>query len=163
VDTAAIDSQVLAIELRDHPDLDGWAGRRLRPVHHPAGGGRQPPPRRLKDQLRELLIGLGDDPAARPTFDYELIDRFIPVGDAAANDLRAMLTTIRPPTGPASPSPRWAVEPYASGAVAAEVLGHQHLGVIEPDDLVLLGLDRRHDVAYPVTTARPFGPDGAFS
>jgi hypothetical protein len=37
------------------------------------------------------------------------------------------------------------------------VLDRQHLGVIEPDDLVLLGLDRRHDVAYPVTTARPSG------
>jgi hypothetical protein len=35
--------------------------------------------------------------------------------------------------------------------------------VIEPDDLVLLGLDRRHDVAHPVTTANPFGPDCAFS
>jgi hypothetical protein len=30
---------------------------------------------------------------------------------------------------------------------ALGVLDHQHLGVIEPDDLVLLGLDRRHDVA----------------
>jgi hypothetical protein len=47
--------------------------------------------------------------------------------------------------------------------VAWTVLDHQHLGVIERDDLVLLGLDRRHDVAYPVTTARPFGPDCAFS
>jgi hypothetical protein len=47
------------------------------------------------------------------------------------------------------------------GARAA--LDHQHLGVIEPDDLVLLGLDRRHDVAHPVTTAHPFGPDCAFS
>jgi hypothetical protein len=47
------------------------------------------------------------------------------------------------------------------GARAA--LDHQHLGVIEPDDLVLLGLDRRRDVAYPVTTAHPFGPDRAFS
>ena len=46
---------------------------------------------------------------------------------------------------------------------ASLALDHQHLGVIEPDDLVLLGLDRRHDVAHPVTTAHPLGPDCAFS
>src|SRR5512133_3282592 len=42
-----------------------------------------------------------------------------------------------------------------------------HLRVIESDDLAMLGLDRRHDVAHPVahlvTTAHPFGPDCAFS
>ena len=31
---------------------------------------------------------------------------------------------------------------------------HQHSGVIEPDDLVLFGLDCRHDVAHPVTARR---------
>ena len=38
------------------------------------------------------------------------------------------------------------------GARAA--LDHQHPGVVEPDDLVLFGLDRRHDVAHPVTARR---------
>ncbi len=33
-------------------------------------------------------------------------------------------------------------------------LDHQHPRVIEPDDLVLLGLDRRHDVAHTVTARR---------
>ena len=39
-----------------------------------------------------------------------------------------------------------------TGARAA--LDHQHPGVIVPDDLVLLGLDRRHDVAHPLTARR---------
>jgi ABC-type amino acid transport substrate-binding protein len=64
VDAAAIDSQVLAIELRDHPRLAG------------------------------LLVTLADDPAARPVLDYGLIDRFTPVGDAAYDDIRAMLATV---------------------------------------------------------------------
>ena len=38
------------------------------------------------------------------------------------------------------------------GARAA--LDHQHPWVFEPDDLVLFGLDRRHDVAHPVTARR---------
>ena len=37
---------------------------------------------------------------------------------------------------------------------ARATLDHQHPRVIEPDDLVLLGLDRRHDVAHTVTARR---------
>ena len=37
---------------------------------------------------------------------------------------------------------------------ARATLDHQHPWVIEPDDLVLFGLDRRHDVAHPVTARR---------
>ena len=33
-------------------------------------------------------------------------------------------------------------------------LDHQHPRVIEADDLVLFGLDRRHDVAHPVAARR---------
>jgi len=57
VDAAAIDAQVLAVELRDHPGLaDGLRGL-LRAVDHPAGGGRQPPPGRAQ--------GPGPRPAGR--------------------------------------------------------------------------------------------------
>ena len=37
---------------------------------------------------------------------------------------------------------------------ARTALDHQHPLVIQPDDLVLLGLDRRDDVAHPLTTRR---------
>jgi hypothetical protein len=42
-------------------------------------------------------------------------------------------------------------------------LAHQHLGVIEPGDLVLGGLDRGHEGRASRHNARPFGPDCAFS
>jgi phosphonate transport system substrate-binding protein len=96
VDAAAIDSQVLAIELRDHPRLAGG----LRVVGAFGPSTIQPVvaasrlPAELKDQVRELLAGLGEDPAARPVLDHGLIDRFTPVGDAAYDDIRAMLAAI---------------------------------------------------------------------
>jgi ABC-type phosphate/phosphonate transport system substrate-binding protein len=95
VDAAAIDSQVLAIELRDHPQLAGlrvigaFGPSTIQPV---VAANRLPD--RLKDQVRDLLVTLADDPAARPVLDYGLIDRFTPVGDAAYDDIRAMLATI---------------------------------------------------------------------
>ena len=96
VDAAAIDSQVLAIELRDHPELGGglrvigaFGPSTIQPV---VAASRLPA--QLKDEVRELLITLADDPAARPVLDYGLIDRFTTIGDAAYDDIRAMLATI---------------------------------------------------------------------
>jgi phosphonate transport system substrate-binding protein len=96
VDAAAIDSQVLAVELRDHPELA--AG--LRVVGSFGPSTIQPVvaashlPGRLKDQVRGLLVTLGEDPTAQPVLDYGLIDRFTPVSDASYDDIRAMLATI---------------------------------------------------------------------
>jgi phosphonate transport system substrate-binding protein len=96
VDAAAIDSQVLAIELRDHPRL----ADRLRLVGSFGPSTIQPVvaarrlPDALKDQVQELLVALAGDPAARPVLDYGLIDRFAPISDAAYDDIRAMLATI---------------------------------------------------------------------
>ena len=96
VDAAAIDSQVLAVELRDHPELaDG-----LRVVGSFGPSTIQPVvaasrlPSRLKEQIRNLLVELGDDPAARTVLAHGLVDRFTPVDDAAYDDIRAMLATI---------------------------------------------------------------------
>jgi phosphonate transport system substrate-binding protein len=96
VDAAAIDSQVLAIELRDHPGL----AERLRVIGSFGPSTIQPVvaarrlPDALKDQVQELLVALADDPAARPVLGYGLIDRFAPISDAAYDDIRAMLATI---------------------------------------------------------------------
>jgi phosphonate transport system substrate-binding protein len=95
VDAAAIDSQVLAIELRDHPQLAG-----LRVVGSFGPSTIQPVvaasrlPEQLKDQVREFLVKLGDDPTARPVLDHGLIRRFSPVDDATYDDIRAMLATV---------------------------------------------------------------------
>jgi ABC-type phosphate/phosphonate transport system substrate-binding protein len=96
VDASAIDSQVLAIELRDHPRL----ADRLRPIAAFGPSTIQPVvaashlPGRLKDQVRGLLVGLGEDPTARPLLAHGLVDRFAPVDDTAYDDIRAMLATI---------------------------------------------------------------------
>jgi phosphonate transport system substrate-binding protein len=97
VDAAAIDSQVLAIELRDHPQLadhlrvvGAFGPSTIQPV---VAASRLPD--QLKDQVREVLVELGDDPSARPTLDHGFIDRFTPVDDAAYDDIRAMLATIQ--------------------------------------------------------------------
>jgi ABC-type phosphate/phosphonate transport system substrate-binding protein len=94
---AAIDSQVLAVELRDHPRL----ADRLRVIGAFGPSTIQPVvaasrlPDWLKDQAQELLVELGDDPTARPVLDYGVIDHFAPVDDAAYDDIRAMLTVIQ--------------------------------------------------------------------
>jgi ABC-type phosphate/phosphonate transport system substrate-binding protein len=96
VDAAAIDSQVLAVELRDHP----WLADRLRLIGAFGPSTIQPLvaasrlPDRLKDQVRDLLVGLGDDPTARAALDHGLIRRFAPVDDAAYDDIRGMQATI---------------------------------------------------------------------
>ncbi|HWD44555.1 MAG TPA: PhnD/SsuA/transferrin family substrate-binding protein [Actinomycetota bacterium] len=97
VDAAAIDSQVLAIELRDHPRLaeglrvvGAFGPSTIQPV---VAASRLPA--RLKDQVRDVLVELADDPAARPVLYYGLIDRLTPIGDAAYDDIRAMLATIQ--------------------------------------------------------------------
>jgi phosphonate transport system substrate-binding protein len=97
VDAAAIDSQVLAVELRDHPELE--AGLRVIGSFGPStiqpvvAASRLP--RVLKDRVRELLVSFGADPTARPVLDHGLIDGFMATDDAAYNDIRAMLATIQ--------------------------------------------------------------------
>jgi len=49
----------------------------------------------LKDQVRDLLAELGDDPTARPALDHGFIDHFVVVDDGAYDDIRAMLATIQ--------------------------------------------------------------------
>jgi phosphonate transport system substrate-binding protein len=97
VDAAAIDSQVLAIERRDHPQLaarlriiDTFGPSTIQPV---VAASRLP--EQLKDGVRELLVGLGDDASARPVLDHGFIERFAVVDDAAYDDIRAMLATIQ--------------------------------------------------------------------
>jgi phosphonate transport system substrate-binding protein len=96
VDAAAIDSQVLAIELRDHPRLanlrvvGSFGPSTIQPV---VAASRLPG--RLKDAVRELLVELGDDPRARPMLVHGFIERFAVVDDAAYDDIRAMLATVQ--------------------------------------------------------------------
>jgi phosphonate transport system substrate-binding protein len=93
VDAAAIDSQVLAIELRDHPEL----AAELRVIEalgpstiQPVVAARQLP-KDVKDALRNALLRLADDPASRTELAKGFVDRFVPVTDADYDDIRVML------------------------------------------------------------------------
>ena len=97
VDAAAIDSQVLAIELRDHPQLaarlrviDAFGPSTIQPV---VAASRLP--EQLKDGVRELLVGLRHDASARSVLEHGFIQGFTAIDDAAYDDIRAMLAVIQ--------------------------------------------------------------------
>jgi phosphonate transport system substrate-binding protein len=92
VDAAAIDSQVLAIALRDEPGL----ARRLRVVAQLGPSTIQPVvaasrlPTDLRADLRQALVGLGAEPGAREALAAGLLSGFIPIADRDYDDIRAM-------------------------------------------------------------------------
>lgn len=92
-DAAAIDSQVLAIELRDHPEQ----AEKVRIITQLGPTTIQPIvaarclPHALKNELRAALYTMGDDPSLRDVLDYGFIRRFVPISDAAYDDIRAMV------------------------------------------------------------------------
>jgi phosphonate transport system substrate-binding protein len=93
VNAAAIDSQVLAVELRDHPQLqdqvrviDTFGPSTIQPV---VVARRLPPP--LKEALRAAFHTMGDEPTMRATLDAGFIARFVPIDDATYDDIRAMV------------------------------------------------------------------------
>lgn len=93
IDTAAIDSQVLAVELRDQPGLaaqlrviDALGPAAIQPV---VAASRLPDT--LKSELQAILVGLADDPASQPALAHGFIKRFTRVTDATYDDIRDML------------------------------------------------------------------------
>lgn len=95
IDGAAIDSQVLAIELRDHPDL----AEQLRVVEALGPSTIQPVavsrrvPTGLRDAIRDALLTMADDQGVRQRLDVGLVERFVPVGPASYDDIRMMVDT----------------------------------------------------------------------
>lgn len=93
VDASAIDAQVLAVELRDHPQLRG----QLRVIDslgpssiQPLAAARHLSPT-LKQDIQAILAEIHHDPAGRAILHRGFIDRFVPVSDADYDDIRAML------------------------------------------------------------------------
>src|SRR5262245_16985898 len=92
VDAAAVDSQVLALALRDWPDLAG----RLRVIDTLGPSTIQPIvvsrrlPECLRAGVRAALLGLADGPGTRAQLARGHIDRFVAVTDASYDDLRQM-------------------------------------------------------------------------
>lgn len=93
VDGSAIDSQVLAIELRDHPEL----GEQVRVVETLGPSTIQPVavsrrvPEDQRDAIRDVLLTMADDPEVRERFAIGLIERFVPVDATSYDDVRLMV------------------------------------------------------------------------
>jgi phosphonate transport system substrate-binding protein len=92
VDASAIDSQVLAVTLRDHPKL----AASLRVIDSLGPSTIQPVavaswlPEALKAALRQVLLEMAEDPTARRHLARGLVERFVAVRDASYDDLRQM-------------------------------------------------------------------------
>jgi len=93
VDASAIDSQVLAIELRDHP---AW-GSQLRVIDSLGPSSIQPVvaarhvPASIRADVRRVLLAMGDDPRAAAALAQGFVRRFAPVTDTTYDDIRQML------------------------------------------------------------------------
>ena len=105
IDASAIDTQVLEVAMRRHPQLreklrviDALGPSTIQPVV--ASGSL---PASLRADLTAVLEQLGDDPEARPALDQGLVRRFEAVDEASYEDIREMVraaekvgfTTIR--------------------------------------------------------------------
>jgi phosphonate transport system substrate-binding protein len=95
VDASAIDSQVLAIALRDYPDvaaqvrvIDTFGPSTIQPL---VVARRLP--ERLRANVLSVLVEMGGDPAARAALAHGFIERFVPVCDSSYDDIRQMLGT----------------------------------------------------------------------
>ena len=93
IDAAAIDSLVLAVELRDRPALR----EQLKVIDTLGPAGIQPIvaaarlPDGLKAAVKDVLLAMGDDPAARARLTPSFVERFVAVTDEDYEDVRTML------------------------------------------------------------------------
>ena len=92
VDASAIDSQVLAVALRDDPSLaaslrviDALGPSTIQPV---AVSKRLPP--EMREEVRRVLTSLHEDACVRERLAVGLVERFVPVGREDYDDIRAM-------------------------------------------------------------------------
>lgn len=93
VDASAIDSQVLAIELRDHDELsqelqviDTFGPSSIQPVVIATGV-----PLDLKRDIQAALLAMDRDEDGRRGLAHGFVERFVPVTDGDYDDIRSML------------------------------------------------------------------------
>ena len=92
VNASAIDSQVLAIAIRDAPDL----GARLRVIATFGPSTIQPVvaatrlSEAVREQMRAALLSMAEDPTLRAVLAGGFVERFVPVDDAVYDDIRHM-------------------------------------------------------------------------
>jgi phosphonate transport system substrate-binding protein len=98
IDAAAIDTQVLDIELRDHPELAG-AVRRIGTIGpstiQPVVVSRSRLTHQERRAITNALLGVANDPAAREPLDRALVEQFVAVDARSYDDIRGMLERVR--------------------------------------------------------------------
>jgi phosphonate transport system substrate-binding protein len=93
VDGSAIDSQVLAIELRDHPEL----AEQVRVVEALGPSTIQPiavskrVPEDLREAIRDVLLTMADEPSLRKRLGGGLVECFVSVDGRSYDDIRMMV------------------------------------------------------------------------
>lgn len=99
VDASAIDSQVLAVAMRDDPSL----ARSLRIIDSLGPSTIQPVavsrrvPLELRERIQSVLVSLHEDREVRKRLTLGLVERFVPVGPSSYDDIRMMPEVVRPP------------------------------------------------------------------
>jgi phosphonate transport system substrate-binding protein len=98
VDAAAIDSQVLDIELRDDPELAAQL-RRIGTIGpstiQPVVVSRSRLTEVERAAITQALLDVADEPMARPVLDAALVERFVPMAAGGYADIRAMYARVR--------------------------------------------------------------------
>ncbi len=93
VDASAIDSQVLELELRNHPEL----AEQLRVIDILGPSTIQPVvasgslPAEVRAVVQQVLTVLGSSRDSRQVMDQALVERFVPITDVDYGDIRQML------------------------------------------------------------------------
>jgi ABC-type phosphate/phosphonate transport system substrate-binding protein len=97
VDASAIDSQVLAVALRDQPQLaanlrvvDAFGPSTIQPV---VAAARLP--EQTKTSVRDMLLELADHQDARAALRHGFVERFMAIHDMAYDDIRAMQAGVQ--------------------------------------------------------------------
>jgi phosphonate transport system substrate-binding protein len=96
IDASAIDSHVLGVEMRRHPEL----AAEIR-VIEVLGPSTIPPvvasnrlAEEVQNEIRAALIGLHEDDGSRDRLAEGLIQRFVPMEDSAYDDIRRKLAAV---------------------------------------------------------------------
>jgi phosphonate transport system substrate-binding protein len=96
VDASAIDSQVLSVELRDHPELAG----QIRVIDTLGPSSIQPliatgaASESLRLEVQEVVTGLAATGSGRAGLEQGLVERFVAVDDSCYGDIRGMLKAV---------------------------------------------------------------------
>jgi ABC-type phosphate/phosphonate transport system substrate-binding protein len=96
LDASAVDSQVLSVEMREHPEL----ADRIRVIGTLGPSSIQPlvatrfAPESVRSEVCQIVTGLGRAGGERAGLDQGLIEKFVPVDDARYADIGEMLAAV---------------------------------------------------------------------